>query len=126
MSNYAKFMMSVFISGTWRMQVGTDSLTELDAQLKKAVEENGRSNVKLYVMLEVPLEPEARDEELEEYGVIPGNYRPGCPSPDRHIVDNHPDHTPVDDKRDAFMLSHYPDLIKKYGAGARRGWGTGI
>ena len=111
MSNYAKFMMSVHMNEGWTMQAGTDSLTELDLQLKKAVVGYGRDNVKLYVMLEVPLEPEARDEELEEYGVIPGNYRPGCPSPDRHVVDHHPDH-----------LNDTPQFLTD----SRRGWGTGI
>lgn len=112
-----KFIMSVKINGVWRLESGTDSLTELDVQLQVAVKENGPDNVKLYVMVEIPLEPESRDEELEDHGVIPGNYRPGCPSPDRHIVDNHPDHPRHwrGGVADDFMLSHYPDLIKEYG-----------
>lgn len=86
-----KFILSVKINGKWRLESGTDSLTELDEQIKMAVRENGRDNVRVYVLVQVPLEPGARQEELEEH----------------HIQ------VPVEDR--SFMLSHYPDLIKEYG-----------
>lgn len=73
MSAYAKFMMSVFVGGSWRMEPGTDSLTELQSMVSTAIAENGAENVRTWVMVPIPLDPGAMTEELEHHDILLDN-----------------------------------------------------